>query len=283
MKKLLAIILICLFLPVIINCNKKSTDPEVQDDKTDSFNTLMVSASELIKQQDSTQIDIFCGTEAADTINGLQNVTISLQVTNGSAKVTSGQTDAEGKFSTFIFSENTQDSISIAINASYNNGQKDTTVFTYIAQPGLKASYSNGVDTIEAPVFNGWWGDCASTGNNYYMGQCTNVSDSPVDWAWGYFSASWEGYIFIPDSGEYRFNSHYWVDGAVYITINDSLIVDMNTHGGGFGKYISFSERNWYPVYMTFASNGGSNNMHLGWTKPGEDWEPVPAENLAHR
>lgn len=148
---------------------------------------------------------------------------------------------------------------------------------------GLKASYSTGVNKIESIIFHGYWGDCDETGNNMYEGQCTDVDASPVDWAWGNFSAEWEGYIFIPESGDYRFSSYYWVDGIIYIAINDSVVADLNTPGGGYSKSLSLTGETWYTVSMTFASNGGSNNMHLGWTKPNSEWEIVPAEYLGHR
>jgi hypothetical protein len=149
--------------------------------------------------------------------------------------------------------------------------------------PGLKATYSTSVDKIEAPIFHGWWSECDSTGNNLYEGQCTAVAECPVNWAWGNFSASWEGYIYIPENGEYRFNSHYWVDGIIYIAINDTVIANLDTPGGGYSKSMTLSGKTWYPLSMTFASNRGSNNMHLGWNKPGGDWEIVPAEDLGHR
>ncbi|TFG94498.1 MAG: hypothetical protein E4H13_14790 [Calditrichales bacterium] len=150
-------------------------------------------------------------------------------------------------------------------------------------EPGLKASYSTGVNKIESSVYHGWASACASTGNNMYEGQCVEISLSPVDWAWGNFSANWEGFIYIPEPGQYTFNSHFWVDGIIHIEINDTVIADINTPGGGYGKTMTFSNKNWYPVTMTFASNGGSNNMHLGWIKPGSEWEIVPADKLGHR
>jgi hypothetical protein len=149
--------------------------------------------------------------------------------------------------------------------------------------PGLIATYSTGAEKIESPIFHGYWNDCAATGHNLYEGECTDVSDSPVNWAVGSFSASWEGYIYIPETGSYTFNSHYWVDGIIYIAINDSVVANLDTPGGGYSKTLSLTGKTWYPVSMTFESNGGSNNMHLGWTKPSSTWEIVPAENLGHK
>lgn len=148
--------------------------------------------------------------------------------------------------------------------------------------PGIQASYSTGSKTVESIIYHGYWSTCTGTGNNLYEGQCTAVDDSPVNWAWGNFSATWEGYIYIPESGNYIFNSHYWVDGIIYIAINDSVVADLNTPGGGYSKTLTLTGKTWYPLSMTFTSNGGSNNMHLGWIKPGAEWEIMPAENLGH-
>jgi len=148
---------------------------------------------------------------------------------------------------------------------------------------GLVATYSTGTTTVEAPIYHGYSANCIATGTNMYQGECVDASNCPVNWTSGNFSASWEGYVYIPTTGSYKFNSHYWVDGIIYIAVNDSVVADMDTPGGGYSRTLDLTGNTWYPVSMTFASNGGSNNMHLGWTKPSSEWEIVPAEYLGHK
>ena len=143
---------------------------------------------------------------------------------------------------------------------------------------GLKVTYSNGVEKVEKIIHHGWRQECGDTGNNFYGGACLAIDASPVDWAWGNFDATWSGSIFIPVEGEYTFSA--WVDGAVYIMVNDSVVADFNTVGSAYTKTLSFAEAKWYPISMKFIANGGSNYMHLGWVKPGTPYETVPAENL---
>jgi hypothetical protein len=148
---------------------------------------------------------------------------------------------------------------------------------------GLPAVYSNGTEVVETVIHHGWWISCDATGYNLYQGECIDIATSPVDWACGGFSVSWEGAIYIPEIGTYRFSSNYPVNGTIYIAVNDSIVADFDTDGGGYGKTLYFPAKGWYPLDLAFAANGGSNKMHLGWIKPGGEWEIIPAENLGHR
>ena len=146
---------------------------------------------------------------------------------------------------------------------------------------GLPAVYSNGAQPVEGPVFHGWWTPCAGTEHNMYEGECTPVAESPVDWADGMgWSVTWTGQLFVPYAGEYRFSAYYWVDGIVYISVNGTVVADLNTTGGGFGQTIALPGNTWVPVSMSFSPNGGSNNMHLGWVSPGGVWRPVARSYL---
>lgn len=146
---------------------------------------------------------------------------------------------------------------------------------------GLTVTYSNGTNTVETIILHGWRAECSDTDNNFYQGECTPLSNSPVDWAWGNnFSATWTGFILIPTSGEYTFSS--WVDGTVYIEIADTVIANFNTVGSSYSKTMTFQEAGWKPILMTFTANGGSNSMHIGWVVPGGTYVTVPAKNLGH-
>jgi hypothetical protein len=146
---------------------------------------------------------------------------------------------------------------------------------------GLTADYSTGAQLLEGPIFHGYWSSCTGTGNNLYEGQCTPIASSPVDWAWGTgWSVTWNGQLYVPFSGDFRFSSYYWVDGEVYIEVNGTVVADMNTTGGGYSRIIALQGDTWVPVHMSFQPNGGSNNMHLGWISPGGEWCPVARSYL---
>ena len=146
---------------------------------------------------------------------------------------------------------------------------------------GLLAQYSNGIELSERIVYHGYSGNCSSTSYNHYQGVCTPLADSPVDWAWGYFSVVWSGYIYAPVSGTYTFSSNYWVDGTVFVKVGDTVIADFDTGGGGYSGQVDLQEGSYTPVIISFASNSGSNNMVFGWRLPGQSWELVPPEYLS--
>ena len=149
---------------------------------------------------------------------------------------------------------------------------------------GLEVSYSNGVNVVETVILHGWRPDteCGHTDNNLYQGVCVPLADSPVDWAWGSsFSADWSGFISIPEAGDYVFTS--WVDGEVFISVDGTVVADLNTVGDTYSGTVAFQQGGWYPISMTFATNGGSNGMHLGWQGPGVASGTVPADNLGYR
>jgi hypothetical protein len=214
-------------------------------------------------------------------------VAISVVVTGGSATSTSGFTNDAGQFRTTV-APDALPTKSLTIQVTANDGALAPAVQTVdagIADHGLLATYSNGTVVLEGPIRHGWEGTCTSTGNNLYNGVCTAVSSSPVDWAWGTFSASWQGLVRAPVTGDIAFQSWLWVDGDVHITVDGVVVANLNTPGGGYSGTVSMVAGRWVPVAMTFAGNGGSNNMHLGWggsapTLPGV-WVPVPMQSLA--
>ena len=152
-------------------------------------------------------------------------------------------------------------------------------------EQGLAATYSNGSELIEGPINHGWDWSCPDDEQNHYnlyQGVCTPLDSSPVDWADGSdFSVSWDGYIFAPEKGDYRFGE--WVDGIVYIRIGPEIVANMNTTGGSYGKTVTIPAACCVPVSMYFGANGGSNNMRLKWRLPGaEVGEFVPRTSFKH-
>jgi hypothetical protein len=161
-------------------------------------------------------------------------------------------------------------------------------------EEGLEASYSNGRQAIEGPINHGWGTSCPADPpyeHNLYQGVCTPLVDLPVDWARGGwdgsgdptgFSVSWEGYLFAPADGVYTFGG--WVDGTVHIEINGEVVADLNTIGSGYGGTVTLSGGRCVPIRMSFATNGGSNNMVLNWRPPGASAsEVVPRTHLRHK
>lgn len=219
-------------------------------------------------------------------------IDITLAVDGADASSLSGATDVDGWFTSTITTAAKRvlkdaaiiaaDTVTIDIGADDAESEPvDETVTAPILEPGLLAAYSTGANLLEGPVFNGWSADCAGTGNNMYQGVCTATGSSPVNWAWGSFSAEWNGYYYTGAGGTVYFNSHYWVDGVVYVEVNGSVVANLDTPGGGYGANVTLPANTWVPVNMTFAGNSGSNNMQLG--RPASNalgWEAVPRAAL---
>ncbi len=95
------------------------------------------------------------------------------------------------------------------------------------------------------------------------------------------FSVSWKGYIFTPVGGDYSFGG--WIDGKVSIEINGEVVTNRDTTGSSYSKTITLPGGSCVPVSMSFATNGGSNNMALNWRPPGAAaGEAVPRVYLRH-
>ena len=145
---------------------------------------------------------------------------------------------------------------------------------------GLYAAYSTGHNYLEAPIVNGYDSNCSSTGDNVYQAQCTALTSSPVDWAWGNFNVTWTGFLHAPVSGSYGISSQIWVDGAVYVEIDGQVIADFDTTGGGYSGSVDLVAGERVPVTLRFTANGGSNNMSLFWTLPGQSAAAIPRAYL---
>ncbi len=159
------------------------------------------------------------------------------------------------------------------------DGSPDMGAVEY-ALNGLLAKYSTATQRFEGPINNGHSHNCGETDNNLYQNVCTPLAESPVDWAWGNFSVQWSGYLYAPESATYTISSHYWVDGTISVEIDGTNVADLNTGGGGYSGQVTLQAGQWVPVSISFASNGGSNNMILGWSMPGKTWSLIPRRCL---
>jgi hypothetical protein len=216
-------------------------------------------------------------------------ISIGVLVAGGTADSSDGVTDSDGYFVTRVTADPLPSTgpapDSLRLTITVDDGQQSpisTTSAAVILEPGLRAVYSTGVTAQEGPIFHGWGAECGATGNNVYQEVCTPVDESPVDWAWGAgFSVEWNGFVYSGEGGEQLFNSHFWVDGDVYVEVNGEVVADMNTTGGGYSAYVTLSSHIWLPLRMTFGANGGSNNMQIGWPVAGDPpWAPIPRTRL---
>lgn len=226
------------------------------------------------------------------TTEWASGIDITLAVDGALASSLSGTTDADGWFTSTITTVAmpvlkdaaivVADTVTIDVGADDAESEPvGETVTAPILEQGLLTAYSTGANILEGPVFNGWSADCGGTGNNMYQGVCTATGSSPVNWAWGQFSAEWNGYYYTGAGGVVNFNSHYWVDGIVYVEINGSVVANLDTPGGGYSANVTLPAHAWVPVNMTFAGNNGSNNMHLGRAASNAlGWEAVPRAAL---
>ena len=160
-------------------------------------------------------------------------------------------------------------------------------------EEGLTANYSNGRQAFEGPINHGYDESCPANSSyeyNMYQNVCTPLSLSPVHWAKGgwdgeddttAFNVSWNGYLFAPKEGAYYFGG--WVDGIIHIEIDGQVVANMDTMGESYGYTMTLPGRSWFPISMSFETNGGSNNMRLKWRVPGvSSAEYVPRGCLKH-
>jgi lysophospholipase L1-like esterase len=93
------------------------------------------------------------------------------------------------------------------------------------------------------------------------------------------FSVLWNGWIFLPESGRYRFSTIS--DDGSFLSIDGSLLVD---NGGAHGKqrvsqYIEL-ERGVYPLEIKYFQVGGFSSMQTFWSLPAGTAQPLPAALL---
>lgn len=221
-----------------------------------------------------------------------RDVNVQVEIDGAEATTLTGRTDENGIFRTEVRAE-TLDEISgdapthveIRVTAV---GDDDTDVAQASAEiwdRGLLARYSNGERLLEAPIDHGFDAECDDTQNNRYQGVCTPLSASPVDWADGDFSVTWNGMYFTGSDADDTVFAGV-VDGDVRIEINDQVVVDRMTDGDTYETSVDLPSNTWVPVEMTFQSNGGSNYMQLGRLADDDDDDEdgivnIPARDLA--
>lgn len=104
----------------------------------------------------------------------------------------------------------------------------------------------------------------------------------PVRTAEDDFAFLWQGYIFIPESGTYEFEtvsddgSKFYIgtpysDSAVAMVDNDGL------HGTAAKSAAVYLTKGYHPVAVSFFERGGDAVMRLNWIRPGSSKAPIPS------
>lgn len=95
------------------------------------------------------------------------------------------------------------------------------------------------------------------------------------------FAASWEGYIYAPETGFYEFNIR--VDDAVRMWVNNNLIIDEWDINGSseFDATIYLEGNKWYPIKVNYADVFDKAHIFLRWKKPNDYLKRIEPEYLA--
>lgn len=107
-------------------------------------------------------------------------------------------------------------------------------------------------------------------------------SDGPIYFDWGlgvpgpagvggdHFSVRWDGYVYVAQSGVYRFQTNS--DDGVRLTVNGALLIDQwNDHAvtTHTSAAVNLEAGKSYPIKMEFYENGGYAVAQLLWQTPG--------------
>ncbi len=93
-----------------------------------------------------------------------------------------------------------------------------------------------------------------------------------------------EGYIYLPDTGDYRFG----VDGgdAVEVYLDDRLITGWYRGHGRHNRseytIKTYAEAGWHKITYHHQKRTGGDNYYLYWQRPGGSLEKVPASQFFH-
>ena len=99
-----------------------------------------------------------------------------------------------------------------------------------------------------------------------------------------HYLSIFEGYIYLPDSGDY----HFGVDGddAVEVYLDDQLITGWY---GGHGRHNrseytikTYADAGWHKVTYHHQERTGGDNYYLYWQRPGGSLEKVPPAQFFH-
>ncbi|HCS64145.1 MAG TPA: hypothetical protein DIW64_08710 [Cellvibrio sp.] len=107
-------------------------------------------------------------------------------------------------------------------------------------------------------------------------------SDGPINFDWGtgvpgpagigidVFSARWDGYVHVTQSGVHRFQTNS--DDGVRLTVNGVLLIDQwNDHAATThtSAAVNLVAGNSYPIKLEYYENGGFAVAQLRWQTPG--------------
>ena len=122
----------------------------------------------------------------------------------------------------------------------------------------------------------------------------TSRIDSAIDFDWGIdnspapgvagncWSASWSGFIQVPETGYYTF--YTTTDDAARLWVNDKLLIDAwypqspTTHTGSI--YLTAGQQ--YSLRMDYNQFGGGEMAKLEWSSANMAREVIPAGQLTH-
>lgn len=151
------------------------------------------------------------------------------------------------------------------------------------AVAGLLARYSNGALRLEGPIAHGANDACTTTGGHEYEGRCRPAADAPVDWAaTSSFSVEWTGFLLVPRSGEYYFESDGALKGAARVEIDGVVLAEQTAQDTPWAGTLSLAAGQ-VPVKLSFASTDSPNRVRFGWKNSSGVVVPVPRAHLAPR
>lgn len=96
------------------------------------------------------------------------------------------------------------------------------------------------------------------------------------------FAASWNAYIYAPETGWYHFRTD--VDDAVKVWVDNQLIIDEWKESGGarYEGSIYLRGGDWYPIKVNYAEVEGNAHIHLEWRRAGwRSFNRIDPENVS--
>ncbi len=124
---------------------------------------------------------------------------------------------------------------------------------------GLQASFFNNSELSGSPVLQRRDNEI-----NFNWGNGSPIPDVGAD----NFSARWEGYVYIPTPGNYRFYTR--ADDGVRLYLNGVLATDQWVYSG-FGENVYNANGltvGWYPIVLEMRETTGSAAVNLSWDGP---------------
>jgi len=158
---------------------------------------------------------------------------------------------------------------------------------------GTSITVTGGTGTLTQGVLGTYY-DQNNTAGNYLSGGSAARADSTIDFNWASgspgvgtagtdrFSVRWTGYIKIPSSGSYTFQTVS--DDGVRLTIDGSSVIDNWTDHGtatDTSASLTLTGGRYVPFTMDYYENGGLSVIQLLWKKPSDSsYTVIPASQL---